>query len=157
MEPPRLARSNNGGWIALLILGLVIGIPVWIFLNRNEAGTTRDTAVPVPKPAVTLPRISTPQFAESSPAIPQKSSTGMAPSTPIPAATAGSTPTSTAEAQRLALQRYPDLGRAGSAFNAEFLRRHNQLKTTNPSYLKDPAWPLKLADEVARNERVPAR
>ena len=59
----------------------------------------------------------------------------------------------TADAQAEAIRKYPELGKAGSAFNVEFLARAKRYQTEKPDFAKDPAWPLKLADEVANAAR----
>jgi hypothetical protein len=55
-----------------------------------------------------------------------------------------------ATAQNEAVRRYPQLSVANSPLNHAFLARYQQIKSTNPSYLRDPSWPLRLADEVAQ-------
>jgi hypothetical protein len=59
-------------------------------------------------------------------------------------------PWTEAEARSEAVRRYPQLSVANSPMNRAFLARYQQVKATNPSYLLDLAWPLRLAEEVAR-------
>jgi hypothetical protein len=56
---------------------------------------------------------------------------------------------SSQEAQAAAIKQYPDLGKAGSAFNLRFLEKHRVLKERNDPVLKTPGWPVVLAREVA--------
>lgn len=53
-------------------------------------------------------------------------------------------------AQREAVRRYPELGQAGSALNQEFVARHKRLQQEQPEALRDPSWPLRLAEEAAQ-------
>ena len=74
--------------------------------------------------------------------------------------TASSAPPSTAAwteatAQKEAMRRYPQLAVPQSPLNRAYLARYQQIKATNPSYLRDPAWPLRLADEVAKQTHKP--
>lgn len=55
-----------------------------------------------------------------------------------------------ATAQKEAMRRYPQLGVANSPMNRAFVARYEQIKAKDPSYLRDPSWPLQLADEVAQ-------
>ncbi|MCX6981095.1 MAG: hypothetical protein NTV08_10140 [Verrucomicrobia bacterium] len=55
-----------------------------------------------------------------------------------------------AEAQRAAVQIYPDLGIAGSKLNIKFVTRYKQYQVTRPDYFRDPSWPLRLAEEIAQ-------
>ena len=53
------------------------------------------------------------------------------------------------EWQKAAVEKYPDLGLAGSRLNTMFVARVKTCKTTRPVVFQRPDWPLKLADEVA--------
>jgi hypothetical protein len=53
------------------------------------------------------------------------------------------------EAQAAAVQRYPDLGRAGSDFNRRFLEKYNHYKANSPGFLNTPNWPWLVAAQVA--------
>jgi hypothetical protein len=53
-------------------------------------------------------------------------------------------------AQREAVRRYPELGRAGTPFNSRFVAMHRQRRFEEPAFFLDPNWPVTLADEVAR-------
>ncbi|MEI7730649.1 MAG: hypothetical protein WCO56_13830 [Verrucomicrobiota bacterium] len=46
--------------------------------------------------------------------------------------------------------RYPELGKAGSPFQQEFLRRRQVYAAENPQFTNDNAWAMKLASEVAK-------
>jgi hypothetical protein len=54
-----------------------------------------------------------------------------------------------ADAQAEAVGKHPELGRAGSPFNREFLARMNRRRAATPVFFADERWPLALADEVA--------
>ncbi len=60
----------------------------------------------------------------------------------------------TAFAQAEAVRKYPPLGQADSAFNREFVNRFNRYETEQPDFFKDPAWPVVLANQVAKYLRV---
>ncbi len=53
------------------------------------------------------------------------------------------------EASAQAIAKHPALGKVGSPFNVEFLRRLKIRSAENPKFHSDKNWPLKLADEVA--------
>lgn len=76
-------------------------------------------------------------------------------SPPAPSAASSSTAPSSAAwtvatAQKEAMRRYPQLGVANSPMNRAFVARYQQIKAKDPSYLRDPSWPLHLADEVGQ-------
>ena len=54
-----------------------------------------------------------------------------------------------ATAQQEAVRRYPQLSVANSPMNRAFIGKYKELKATNSDYLRDPGWPLHLAEEVA--------
>ena len=54
------------------------------------------------------------------------------------------------EASAQAIKKHPELGKVGSPFNVEFLRRAKIRSAEDPRFLADKNWPLALADEVAR-------
>jgi len=57
------------------------------------------------------------------------------------------TPSKEASAQ--AISKHPELGKVGSPFNVEFMRRLKVRSAEEPKFLSDKNWPVKLADEVA--------
>ena len=63
---------------------------------------------------------------------------------------------SVAQAQQEALRRYPDLGIAGSKFNAEFLVRYQRYQGEKSQILQDNSWPLRIAEEVGQAIGQPA-
>jgi hypothetical protein len=73
------------------------------------------------------------------------------------ASSSGSSPGSAAwteaSAEKEAMRRYPQLSDANSPMNHAFIARYQQIKAENPSYLRDPSWPLRLANEVAPQAR----
>lgn len=68
-------------------------------------------------------------------------------STPAPTTTQYLT---TDEAQKVAIQRYPALGVAGSKLNTEFVARYKQYQQTRPDYFRDTSWPIRLAEELSQ-------
>jgi len=72
-----------------------------------------------------------------------------------PGARGASTPApTTAEAQAEAIQKYPELGKAGSAFNVEFVSRVERYRKEKPEFFTNAAWPLTLADEVGESAKA---
>ena len=59
-----------------------------------------------------------------------------------------------ADAEKAAVQRYPDLGILGSKLNAEFVARYNLYQRTRPEYFSDVAWPVRLAEELVENGKA---
>ncbi len=59
------------------------------------------------------------------------------------------TPPATTAARSEATAKHPELSRAGSPFNREFLARMRCYQGENPAYFENTRWPLALADEVA--------
>lgn len=57
---------------------------------------------------------------------------------------------SVGEAQKIALQKYPDLGAATSEFNKAFLTLHKKYQKEKPELFLENSWPLVIADEVAK-------
>lgn len=55
-----------------------------------------------------------------------------------------------ADWQRAAVEKYPALGMAGSPLNTMFVARVKLCRSTRPEVFQSPDWPMKLADEVAR-------
>lgn len=53
-------------------------------------------------------------------------------------------------AQQEAVRRYPEIGRAGSPLNREFVARHKRIQQEHPEALQDPSWPLRIAEESAK-------
>jgi predicted RNA-binding Zn-ribbon protein involved in translation (DUF1610 family) len=54
------------------------------------------------------------------------------------------------EAKREAVRRYPELAIPDSKMNSEFIRLHDLYRKTRPDFLRAPTWPLRLADEAAK-------
>lgn len=59
-------------------------------------------------------------------------------------------PVAPASAQAEAIAKHPELGKAGSDFNREFLARFRRYQTEKPAFFEDQRWPVTLADEVAK-------
>ncbi|MGC3988487.1 MAG: hypothetical protein QM796_02140 [Chthoniobacteraceae bacterium] len=58
------------------------------------------------------------------------------------------------EAKAEAVRRYPNLGIEGTDFNLAFIERYQIYKIQNPDFLKDPSWPLRIAEEIANDKHV---
>lgn len=54
-----------------------------------------------------------------------------------------------AEWQKAAVEKYPELGLAGSRLNSMFVARVKTCRSSRVEVFQSPDWPLKLADEVA--------
>ncbi len=54
-----------------------------------------------------------------------------------------------ADAQKMAVARYPDLSRENSPFHAKFMELFQDAKRTNPALLNDPNWPMAFAEKVS--------
>ena len=59
------------------------------------------------------------------------------------------TPPAALSFQYEAMGRHPELARAGSPFNVEFLARVRKYQTTNIDFFQNERWPVLLAGEVA--------
>lgn len=59
--------------------------------------------------------------------------------------------TTTEEAQKEAVRRYPELGVAGTKFNTEFVARYRRYQQERPGYFMDKLWPISLAEETDRS------
>ena len=59
-------------------------------------------------------------------------------------------PAASVGVQAEAVRKHPSLGVAGSAFNREFLACVQRCRSEKPEVFQNPAWPVILADEVAR-------
>ena len=57
--------------------------------------------------------------------------------------------------QQQAVRKYPDLGVDGSEINKLFVQRYRTLRSIDPNYFTVPDWPVRLADECARDLRFP--
>jgi hypothetical protein len=70
------------------------------------------------------------------------------------------TATKTADSQKRAIAKYPQLAVASTPLNQEFVRRYNGLKASGDAMLQDPDWPEKLAkqcsDSISASSQVPA-
>src|SRR6188768_2343448 len=59
-------------------------------------------------------------------------------------------PVANSAAQAEAMRKHPALGIAGSEFNRAFLARVQRARAETPETFADRAWPLALADEMAK-------
>lgn len=60
------------------------------------------------------------------------------------------TPAATIAARMDAVAQHPELARAGSAFNREFIARMRCYQGETPAYFENARWPLALAEEVSQ-------
>ena len=60
-----------------------------------------------------------------------------------------------ADSQRQATTKYPALVHQGSPLHTKFLALYNEAKQSNPALLKDPNWPMILADRAAGPDGPP--
>ena len=52
------------------------------------------------------------------------------------------------DAQKKAVEKYPDLGRPGTAFHTRFVSLYEDAQKNTPALLSDPNWPIALADRA---------
>lgn len=85
------------------------------------------------------------------------SPTPNAAATPVPVPTPTPRPYMEAvlASQKAAVAKYPDLGRAGTRFNARYVAAYHRLQADEPFYFSNPEWPMRLADEIARTQPRP--
>ncbi len=73
--------------------------------------------------------------------------------TALPPAADEETPAQiTARAQQEAVRRYPALAQKESAENQIYVDTYRELKVSGSAFLKDPEWPIHLADSIAKRE-----
>ncbi len=53
------------------------------------------------------------------------------------------------DVQQKAVEKYPDLGKAGSALHTKFIALYQDAKKNDPTLLQDPNWPAILAEKAA--------
>jgi outer membrane protein assembly factor BamB len=58
-------------------------------------------------------------------------------------------------AQQSAIKLYPNLAVSGSPFHQAFLAKYKELQQNNPAFLKNPNWPMLLAEEIAAQLKQP--
>jgi len=139
-------EKRRSGCLTYGILGF-LGMMIVAALNQ---GTHPDSlsgtqGTPTPRP-ISSP---TPKLAPSPSALsPPLASTAPAPSI-SPNPTVVASPGNGEAAQRRAVARFPELGKANSPLNAEFLRRYHLYRQNRPSYFQNPEWPVQLAEESA--------
>lgn len=77
-------------------------------------------------------------------------STNSSPTTTSLGPTVVAAPGNDNAAQRRAVARFPELGRANSPLNAEFVRRYRLYRKNRPTYFENPEWPTLLAEESTK-------
>lgn len=139
-QPPtqqQQSRESSLGAVAF-VLFLVVGAAAYFALHRPADQSSPSIAPAAPKPTASpVATIATP--------------------TKPPAASTTTQFATVAEAQQEAVRRYPDIGVAGSKLNTEFVARYKRYQQERPDFLRDPSWPLRLAEElVPPSTPVPA-
>ena len=133
-EPP---RSYAG---LMLVAVAVSGVGLYFLTSKGAAFFVKREAAP--KPLHESEKV-------ASPTPPQNAVPSLPAATTPPPASQVARFASVEQAQQEALRRYPDLGVAGSKFNAEFVVRHQRYKRENSAFLQDGSWPVRLAEETA--------
>lgn len=105
--------------------------------QKQPSEAPQPTSTPMPEKAATEQL--------STPSVPKVAEAPASPSKKVPIE-----PQASPYAQAMALQKYPELGVAGSPFNRVFILRFQRYQTEKPDFFTDPEWPTKLADEVAK-------
>jgi hypothetical protein len=126
-------RLSREGWL-FLVLGVPFLVAGWFY---TASSYPQDQPVPASSPAPIV-TVSTP--------VP----TPPTAATPLPKAEPHTYAEAVNAAQHLAVARYPDLGKAGTAFNTRFVAAYHRLRFEDPNFFSDPDWPLHLADAIAR-------
>lgn len=125
-------RLSREGFL-FLVLGVPFLVAGWFYTSSSYP---LENLGPIPTPA--------PAVAASAPS--------PSPVTPSPARRSAPLTYAEAvtEAQYAAVARYPELGQAGTLFNARFVATYRRLRVEDPKFFSDPGWPVHLADEIAR-------
>ena len=137
-------ENTNAGRSGIIMVAFVIGIVVYGIWKPKDQPPPAPTAAAqrTPKPATPTPPQSV--IPSSSPPTTPATTPALPPPASVPPKFA-----SVEQAQQEALRHYPDLGVAGSKFNAEFIVRHQRYKRENSAFLQDTSWPVRLAEETA--------
>ncbi len=118
------ARKGAGKWVGLLLF-LAAGAGAYGYFGFHSAAPTRDDT-PAPSVVTTDNQGGThPQQAKILP------------------------PVSAIDSQRRAMQKYPDLAKAGSPLNQTFVAMVHQLGLERSPRLQQPDWPERVADQCA--------
>ena len=121
---PTRARAGGAGKWALLLFCLAAGAGAYGYFGFRAPGPVRDEA-----PASTI--------IADRPGGPAKQSANILPTMPAK------------DSQRRAMEKYPDLGKAGTPLNQTFVALVHQLEVERSPRLQQPDWPEHLADECA--------
>ena len=122
--PSAPARKGAGKWV-LLLFCLAAGAGAYGYFGFHPSVPVRDEA-PVSS-SITADR----------PGGPTKQSATVLPTLPAK------------ESQRRAMEKYPDLSKAGTPLNQTFVALVHQLEVERSPRLQQPDWPERLADECA--------
>jgi hypothetical protein len=157
-DPPTLPSKPSGSNFALLVF--VVGVLAFaggsIFVLREENKGQAKTVMPVgaaaanpslesvtPAAAAGIPSPVPIQTATQASAPPV---TNIPPPEPSPPVAAAAKPERPPDWQARAMEKYPSLAVAGSPMNKRFVTAYRSLVSKNSEYLKNPLWPVLLAD-----------
>ena len=140
-------ERRRSGCLTYGILGF-LGMMIMAALNQgthpgSQSGTQ---GTPTPRPTSSpTPRSAPSTYASGSP---------LASTSPVPfislSPTVVTTPGNGEAAQRRAVACFPELGKANSPLNAEFIRRYRLHRLNSPDYFRNPEWPTELAEESTK-------
>ena len=143
----RVKRFGMLPFLAVVLSCLAVGWLYSIYHDAPKSSGSAPTPTPIKPPAI-------PQ--QTSTPVPEKSATEQP---PLPQITQAPKPPpieiliepiSSPDAQARALQKYPILGVADSAFNRVFVLRYELYRKQKPEFFSDSEWPTRLADGVAK-------
>lgn len=141
-QPPtqqQQARESSLGAVAFIIF-LVVGVATYFGLHKSADDPSPPSITSAPKP--TASPVATVAQASNPPSVARPTNPPTAAQTPQFATAAA--------AQQEAVRRYPEIGVAGSKLNSEFVARYKRYQQERPDFLRDPSWPLRLAEEIVQ-------
>jgi hypothetical protein len=138
-------RPWGCGTLLLTFLGIgIVGSLVWHWrsdISKLAPALSAVTHAPAPLPPAQPPPVEMPALSgptESEPAVP-----------PVNLRAERPAPQASAEARARAVKMFPDLARADSQLNRQFLQRYQIYLETRPEFFDDPEWPTALARDCA--------
>jgi hypothetical protein len=146
----QLTFKTGGIPTFLVTMGLIILMSYSMVRYRSPHGVLvawYQQMVPAPKPAVApAPAPVAPRPTSPAPAPVLAAAPAPPPSAKPSNTLFAGTEAATQEAVRL----YPSLKQKGSPLQVKFSERVKQYQATQPAYFQDKTWPLKLANELAK-------
>jgi hypothetical protein len=140
-------RTSRDYRLARSLLFLALGIPFVVAGVFYTASSYSGEESVLPSPSTPAPVVIT--------ATPLPATPPPAPSQPVVSANRLPYDAAVRAAQKVAVERYPELGVANSPFNRTFVSAYRRLREQNPEYFTDSNWPVALAEEVDRELRSP--